>query len=79
LHPEEGFRLVDDLEAAELESPGQVDVLRGHVRRKAADGDHRPPVEQRTGWRRHDGPRWRCRRWIPTVEGPDGLYAGCGC
>ena len=47
LHPEEGIRLVGDLEAGELEAPGQVDVLGGHVRREAADRDHRPPVEQR--------------------------------
>ena len=58
LHPEQRLRLVDDREARELEAPGQVDVLGGHVRREAADPStaRRSSSVQRPGERHQPAP-----------------------
>ena len=46
LHADERLRLVDGLPALEQQLPGQVDVLRGHPRVVAADGEHAVAPEQ---------------------------------
>ena len=46
LHPDERVRLVDRLPAGEQQLPGQVDVLRGHPRVVAADGQHAIAAKQ---------------------------------